>query len=173
MLREPEGPIANLAAELRRYVDPALLRRVQRYGCVGLAISLFYSVVVIACVHFVHSINPTIASIIAFIVTLPIGYLAHGNVSFFDRSYDAFEPLRFAVTTTTSFIVAVGGMYWITEISGQSYLLGIAWNWLIIPAMNFLIYLFWVFRVSPMRRGKCDLQIARKRWGGPHERAHR
>jgi hypothetical protein len=37
-------------------------------------------------------------------------------------------------------------MYCITVIAGHSYLLGIAWNWCIIPAANFVAYLFWVFR---------------------------
>ena len=79
---------------------------------------------------------------------VPVAYLAHGKISFSDRPYDKFQPLRFAVSTTASFIIAIGGMYWITEIAGRSYLLGIAWNWLMIPVMNFLIYMFWVFRAS-------------------------
>jgi hypothetical protein len=43
-------------------------------------------------------------------------------------------------------------MYWITEIADRSYLLGIAWNWLMIPAMNFFTYLFWVFRTARVKR---------------------
>jgi len=132
---------------------PAPLRRVMRYGCVGLAISLLYSVVVIACMRVLHPISPTAASVVAFLTTLPISYLAHGRVSFSDRPYDTFQPLRFAFSTLTSFIVAVGGMYWITEIAGRSYLLGIVWNWLIIPAMNFLAYMFWVFRATRNKGG--------------------
>jgi putative flippase GtrA len=129
-----------------------LLRRVLRYGCAGIAISLLYSLAVIACVRVLHPISPTIASIIAFIIIVPVAYLAHGRVSFSDRPYDTFQPLRFAVSTTASFTVAVGGMYWITEIAGHSYLLGIAWNWLMIPTMNFLTYMFWVFRAARNKR---------------------
>jgi len=138
------GPVAALLARL----DPALLRRVLRYGCAGVAVSVFYSLVVIAGVRFLHPISPTVASIVAFVITLPVGYFMHSRVSFSDRPYDSFQPLRFAVTTTASFIVAVGGMYWITEIADRSYLLGIAWNWAMIPAMNFLTYMFWVFRAA-------------------------
>lgn len=153
MLHEPDGATASLVAVLRWRPDATLLRRIQRYGCVGLSVSLFYSLMVIACVHFGHPITPTVASIIAFMVTLPIAYLAHSSVSFSDRPYDAFQPLRFAVSTAASFVISVGGMYWITEIAGRGYLLGIAWAWLIIPAMNFLIYLFWVFR-SAGKKGR-------------------
>jgi putative flippase GtrA len=125
---------------------PALVLRVVRYGGVGLAISLIYSLAVIAAVHALHPIGPTMASVLAFGVVLPMSWLAHGRISFGDRARDALQPLRFALSTTASFIVAVGGMYWITEIAGRSYLLGIAWNWLIIPAVNFVAYMFWVFR---------------------------
>jgi putative flippase GtrA len=130
---------------MRGYAAPASLRRVGRYGCVGLAVSLCYSLAVIACVHF---IDPTTASIVAFIITLPIGYLAHRGITFSDSKHDAFQPLRFALTTATSFALAVGGMYWITQIGGRDYLLGIAWTWFVIPAMNFVLYLLWVFRVE-------------------------
>jgi putative flippase GtrA len=115
---------------------------------VGLGVSLFYSLAVIACVHFWPPIGPTVASAIAFFVTLPIAYLAHRNVSFFDSQRDAFQPLRFAVTTGASFVLAVGGMYWITAIAGQNFLLGIAWTWLTIPTVNFVVYMLWVFRTT-------------------------
>ena len=118
------------------------------YGCVGVAVSLFYSLAVIACVLLLFPANPTLASIVAFVITLPIAYLAHARISFADSSDDKFQPLRFAFSTATSFVISIGGMYWITEIAGHSYLLGIAWNWLIIPAMNLLSYMLWVFRTG-------------------------
>ena len=134
-------------AQLRRFGAPTL-RRVMVYGCVGLAVSLFYSLAVIAFVWLLHPIRPTMASLLAFIVTLPIAYLSHANLSFADRSYDTFQPLRFALSTAASFVISIGGMYWVTEVAGLSYLFGIALNWLIIPAMNFSIYLLWVFRAA-------------------------
>lgn len=148
MRHEVGSAAAGLLATLVARLDPALLRRVVRYGCVGIAVSLFYSVAVIACVWLLRPIDATIASIVAFVITVPVAYLAHSKLSFSDRPYDRVQPLRFAVSTTASFIVAIGGMYWITEIAGRSYLLGIAWNWMIIPAMNFVTYMIWVFRAA-------------------------
>jgi len=43
-------------------------------------------------------------------------------------------------------------MYWITEIAGRDFLLGIAWNWLTIPAVNFVVYIVWVFRATQTAR---------------------
>jgi putative flippase GtrA len=123
-----------------------LVVRIMRYGFAGVAVSILYSLAIIACVQLFAPLSPTVASVIAYVVVVPLAYLAHGKFSFSDRPYDNFQPLRFAISTTSSFLIAIGGMYWITEIAGRSYLLGIAWNWLMIPAMNFLIYLFWVFR---------------------------
>lgn len=153
MPREADSAAVGSLAALLVRADRVLLRRVLRYGCVGLAISLLYSLAVIACVQMLQPISPTVASILAFVVVLPVSYLAHGRVSFSDRSFDKFQPLRFAFSTAAAFVVAVGGMYWITEIAGRSYLLGIAWNWMIMPAMNFLAYMFWVFRTARGRRG--------------------
>lgn len=137
---------------MRRNAISGLLPRVLRYGAVGLAISLIYSLTVIAAMHVLRPIGPTMASILAFGVVLPFSWLAHGRISFGDRPRDRFQPIRFALSTAASFAIAVGGMYWITAVAGRSYLLGIAWNWLIIPAANFVAYMFWVFRTGWHRR---------------------
>ncbi len=131
---------------------PPALRRVVVYGFVGVAVSVFYSLAIVACVFLLDPIRPTVASIVAFVITLPIAYLAHSRVSFSDRLHDKAEPLRFVLSTAANLVVAVGGMYWITEIADRSYLLGIAWNWLVIPAMNFASYMLWVFRSSRKTR---------------------
>ena len=129
--------------------DPlAFLGRLMRYGFVGVGVSMFYSCAVIVLMSAKLVESATFASIIAFFLTLPVGWLAHGSVSFGDRPFDRFQPLRFVVTNGGSFAIAVGGMYAINGIAGYSYLYGIAWNWMIIPTMNFVIYLFWVFRES-------------------------
>lgn len=142
----PHDGFALAVPPLRRYWPLAL--RIMRYGFAGVAVSILYSLAVIACVHLFAPLSPTIASVIAYVVVVPLAYIAHGRISFSDRPYDNFQPLRFAVSTTASFIIAIGGMYYITEIAGRSYLLGIAWNWLMIPVMNFLVYMFWVFRAG-------------------------
>ncbi len=128
-----------------------LAARIWRYGIVGLAVSVAYSLAVVVAVHALPTHNPTAASAVAFAALLPIAYLAHGSVAFSDAAPDPFQPLRFAVSTAATFLIAVGGMYAVTEIFGRSYLFGIALNWALIPAANFLIYLFWVFRVGPRR----------------------
>jgi putative flippase GtrA len=153
---------ADTAGRVERDVR-AFVRRVLRYGGVGLAISLFYSFAVIAGVRLSPSVSPTLASALAFLLVLPVSYLAHGRITFADRGNDPFQPLRFVVSTAASFVIAVGGMYWITEIAGHSYLLGVAWNWLIIPALNFFANLLWVFRNIRNGAGRGEANMASMR----------
>lgn len=127
---------------------PASLRRMFVYACVGGLVSLLYSFFVILCVQIVRPLSPTVGSVVAFALFIPVAYFMHAKVSFSDRSYDAFQPLRFAFSTTASFVVSIGGMYWITEIAGRDYLLGVAWNWVMIPALNYLTNISWVFRTQ-------------------------
>jgi nitrite reductase/ring-hydroxylating ferredoxin subunit/putative flippase GtrA len=128
-----------------------LAARIWRYGIVGLAVSVAYSLAVVLAVQTLPTHNPTAASAIAFAALLPVAYLGHRSIAFFDAASDPLQPLRFAASTAATFLVAVGGMYAVTELFGRSYLLGIALNWALIPATNFLIYLFWVFRLGARR----------------------
>ena len=59
---------------------PALVRRMMRYGGVGVAVSLIYSVPVIAAVRISPPIGPTMASILAFVIVLPMAWLAHRGI---------------------------------------------------------------------------------------------
>jgi len=136
------GPVSALLFRLWRQHGA----RVLRYGVVGVGISVLYSLAVIAAVHLLAPLSPTKASIVAFAVMLPVTYIAHRDITFGDRVRDPFQPARFAMTTISSFSISIGGMYWITEVWHQTYLLGIAWNWLVIPGINFVIFMIWVFR---------------------------
>lgn len=126
-------------------LDAALLRRIFRYGVTGLTISILYSLAVVLCVWLVPVLSPTWASVLAFVVIVPFSYQAHRGISFGDRASGRGQQNRFYITTTSSFLVAVGGMYVITEIFALSFYFGILWNWMVIPASNFCIYNLWVF----------------------------
>ena len=124
-----------------------LISSIIRYGMIGIAISIVYSAGVVFLVALMGSESATLASVLVFVAVAPIAYAAHRYVTFFDASRDAWQPLRYAVTTISSFLVTTAGMYVVTKVLGSSYLIGIALNWALIPAMNFAIYFIWVFRV--------------------------
>ena len=64
------------------------------------------------------------------------------------------QRLRFVITNLGGFVVATGGMALVTDVLHASYLWGIALNWVCIPGINFLIYLYWVFNVGSLSRRK-------------------
>jgi len=128
--------------------------RVLKYGAVGVAVSMLYSLLVMLLVDQVGMASATLASALAFAAIVPVAYAAHRGITFADAAHDPLASWRFAGTTTASFLVATGGMYLATDVLVRSYLLGIALTWVLIPTMNFLVYLVWVFRVgSPLLDG--------------------
>jgi putative flippase GtrA len=128
--------------------------RVLKYGAVGIVISVIYSLSVMLLVDRVGMTSATLASALAFAAILPLAYAGHRRVTFCDAAHDPLASWRFAGTTTASFLIATGGMYLATGVLARSYLLGIALTWMLIPTMNFLVYLIWVFRVgSPLLHG--------------------
>ena len=122
-----------------------LIGRVMRYGIVGVTVGILNSLAIVALVPLIRPLVPTVASLIAFFLVLPVGFLLHRHYSFADRAGGEGQIWRFIVTNIASFVISVGGMFLITEVMRLSYLFGIAWNWISVPAMNFGIYMFWVF----------------------------
>jgi len=133
------------------------VERIVRYGFSGVLISLAFSLGVIGFVYILPQIGPVGASVLAFCVVQPIGYLIHRTLSFPDANLVATQTKasfgRFILTNLASLIVAAGGMALVTNVLRASYLWGIALNWVLIPSTNFLLYRFWVFKVRSQRGG--------------------
>src|SRR4051794_28567342 len=84
--------------------------RVLRYSGTGAFVAMFYSLILVAIMNAAPAMGPIWASTVSFFLCMPLGYVAHKLFSFPDRTFDAFQPIRFAVTTTLTFFTAVGGM---------------------------------------------------------------
>ena len=126
-----------------------LVDKIWRYGLVGVCVSVLYSLFVIALVDG-QGTNPTVASVFAFAAAMPLSYIGQRHFAFRDAGRVSFQPLRFGLMATSSFLAATGAMYLVTEIFGWSYLIGILLNWLIIPAVNFFVNLVWIFPADPL-----------------------
>jgi hypothetical protein len=129
-----------------------LTERTLRYGASGCTVAVLFSLAVVALVRLVPAAGPVGASVIAFWLIQPVGYAVHRMISYPDASLQLPEKagsrLRFVITNLGGLVIASGGMALVTDVFHQSYLWGIALNWLLIPAINFVIYLYWVFRVQ-------------------------
>jgi hypothetical protein len=111
---------------------------------------------VIGLVHALPEFGATGDAAIAFLLVQPIGLLLHGTITYPETGQARIHlpkiGRRFVLTNTAGFIVATGGMALITTVLHDSYLWGIALAWVLVPAMNFVIYLLWVF--SPATAGR-------------------
>jgi putative flippase GtrA len=122
--------------------------RLLRYSAVGIGVSLLYSGLVVVALGPLNFRSPSAASLVAFLLVLPVSFYAHQVISFHDAGRDGRQPYRFAVIAVTSFVLAVGGMHLVTEVWKLHYLFGIALAWILIPTTNFLINSLWVFPLS-------------------------
>ena len=128
----------------------AFTERILRYCLSGGIVALVFSVAVILAVNVLPRVGPVGASVIAFFVTLPVGYAVHCHVTYPDAAHEQNAAVvrwrRFITANIGSFVVATVGMAFITQVLHASYLWGIALNWICVPTMNFVVYLWWVFR---------------------------
>jgi len=135
----------------------ALFERILRYGFAGGLVSAVFTCLVVALVHLLPSIGAVGASMLAFCLAQPAGYLLHRSITYPDASqapaHKSGRVLRFLVTNALGLAVTSAAMALATHVYHASYLWGIALTWALIPAMNFVIYLTWVFktRVSDQR----------------------
>jgi hypothetical protein len=129
-----------------------LPERILRYGVAGLSVSVSYTLLVVFLVHEFPTLGPTANAAIAFLIVQPLGLLLHGTITYPEtgmaRGHLPRIGVRFIVTNAVGFMISIGGMGLVTLQLHESYLWGIALSWAIIPAINFLIYLFWVFKPS-------------------------
>jgi hypothetical protein len=127
-----------------------LVERVLRYGIAGVAVSLLYAVLVIALERGLPMLGPTCNAALAFLMVQPVGLLLHSVISYPEtvrmRARLPKIGLRFVVTNAAGFAISTGGMALVTGPLSASYLWGIAVAWALIPALNFVIYLVWVFQ---------------------------
>jgi putative flippase GtrA len=128
----------------REWLRPFILRTA-RYGVVGVTIASLYSGLVILFQEWIRLGDPDLASLAAFCIALPVGYVGHWAITF-ERAHRFGEGWRrFLLLNLASFFVAVPGMHLVTHVLGLSYLVGIAATWVVAPSINYVALQLWVF----------------------------
>jgi putative flippase GtrA len=127
-----------------------LPERILRYGVAGFLVTAIYSGLVIGLLHGLPQLGPTGSSALAFILLQPVGLLLHSLITYPETmqapSYLGKIGLRFVFTNALGFIISVSGMALLTMRFHESYLWGVLFACVVVPAINFLIYLFWAFK---------------------------
>jgi putative flippase GtrA len=123
----------------------SLRQRVIRYLIVGAGGTVSYFVLVALLVEKM-AVSPVPSVIIAYSVLTLYSYLASRRWVFNTSSKHLPTFSRFLVLLVVGFFLNTGIMYFATEILAQSYLWGLFGSVAIIPATNFTLSYFWVFK---------------------------
>lgn len=120
--------------------------RLFRFGLVGIAVSLLHTGLTTALYLGRVFTDPTLASAVAFVLALPVSYLAHRHITYPDTQARGTHG-RFGVIGLSSFVIATGTMK-AMDSQGWPFWIALAAGWVLIPAVNYFINALWVFRVS-------------------------
>jgi putative flippase GtrA len=138
---EGGGLIAQARALFRRF------ERVIRYVLVGGAVTLLYTLMT-AGLYLGHVVgDPTAASAISCLVTLPISFFAHRAVTYADVEREPFQWRRFALLGASSFIFSTGSVKVVDLLHGPLWI-GLAIGFVLVPLANYSINTIWVFRTK-------------------------
>lgn len=138
----------KFAAVLSRL--PGALRRFDRiltYVVVGGAIALVQVTLTAALVMWSGVRDPSIASVVASGITIPISFLAHKRTTYADVARQPFQGVRFAATACSSVVIAAGTIK-LTQMLGAPIWFSVLLGSALVPVGNYAINGLWVFRTK-------------------------
>lgn len=122
----------------------ALLGQIVRYGVTGGIVTLFG---VTTYLISVRELAPLVANVIAYLVSMGLGYFMHARFSFRESSGDASAKQggKFFVTSGISFALNSFFVWAFTDLMGWDERTPVVAMIFITPAICFVIYRKWVF----------------------------
>jgi putative flippase GtrA len=119
--------------------------RVVRYIVVGGGVTLFYSLLTVALVSGRLVNDPTAASAMASLISLPLSFLVHRRFTYADAGSDRSQWQRFVTIAASNFAFTVASMKAV-DLLHWPYWIGLVAGWVVIPMLNYTINALWVFR---------------------------
>jgi putative flippase GtrA len=145
----PSGPSPDSALPfLLRWATKAIAKdqfRLIRYFLAGTAVSIGYTLTIIALVDGFAAASPETASAISLVLWSVPSYFAHRRFTFRFAGRIGRSAARFLFVLVLKLVVSVGLMALITRVYGDSYLIGIALNWIALPLVAYFAMKVWVF----------------------------
>jgi putative flippase GtrA len=123
--------------------------RLIRYFFAGIAISLGYTVTIIALVDWLGFISPEVANVVSLILWTIISYFVHREFTFgYDGAYFG-STARFIFIFVLKLLASVAVIAFITRYYQSSYLIGVVLNWVVLPLISYVAMKLWVFHYDP------------------------
>ena len=120
-----------------------LLRKVARFGVVGVVSSLFYVATMAALVEGLRT-SATVGAVGAFCVGTAVSYIGN-TVWSFEAQWNASSARKFVVVTLAGLVLNVALAYAL-KTAGLHYLVISLVILVIVPAFNFIGHNFWTYR---------------------------
>jgi putative flippase GtrA len=133
----------GIRIRLNQARQSGLLRKVARFGIVGVVSSLFYVATMAALVEGLRT-SATVGAIGAFCIGTAVSYIGN-TVWSFEAQWNASSARRFVVVTLAGLVLNVALAYAL-ETVGLHYLLISLVILVIVPAFNFIGHNFWTYR---------------------------
>lgn len=126
---------------------PTVLQRFGRFAVVG-ALATGIHAAVFAIVVEIGHIDPVIATSVAFVVAMLIGYALNRHWTFAVRDAPTARLRRYALTALVGLGLNVAVMYAVVHVLHRSPYIGLLLAIVVVPPVTFALNHFWVFRAS-------------------------
>jgi putative flippase GtrA len=136
----------TLLLRLSRMVMRSDHFRLIRYLLAGVAVSLGYTLTIVALVDWAALLGPEAANVVSLVLWTIISYLVHREFTFrFDGAYRGTVP-RFIFIFGLKLLASVAVIAVMTKYYKSSYLIGVFLNWVVMPLISYVAMKFWVFQ---------------------------
>jgi len=120
--------------------------RLARYLIAGVAVSIGYTVTIVALVSWLAWAGPEAANVISLTLWTIVSYFVHRDFTFRYKGAYADSLVRFIFVFTLKLIASLFVIAWITKYAEASYLIGVVVNWLVLPIISYVALNLWVFQ---------------------------
>lgn len=117
-----------------------------RYLVSGVAVSIGYTVTIVALVSWMGWVGPETANVISLILWTIVSYFVHRDFTFRYEGEYGDSLLRFLFVFALKLIASLFVIMVITKYRGASYFIGVLVNWLVLPMVSYVALKIWVFQ---------------------------
>jgi putative flippase GtrA len=118
--------------------------RIVRYAMVGVLVAATY-VGLAALLRMTTPLSAPLASAIAFACAVVVQYVAHSRYTFGVEATNWLQAARFVTTVGLGFVLSTAFVGWLAPRWGICELCALLVVVIVLPIVNYLIFLLWVF----------------------------
>jgi putative flippase GtrA len=125
--------------------------KIIRYVFAGVVVSVGYTFTVVLLVSRVGWTSPALASAASFALWTPVSYIVHRDFTFLYviSGRHLATMVKFGISFIFRLVAAGYTVHLLSGVFGSPYLVGVLANWLVLPAISYLLMDMWIFRMPP------------------------